>query len=112
MAEKDLTGEDSPFTEYERFVRQSRFIAKVTRHNIGAIAEFIGGGVDYSGEEPVLIDTQGHGASWRVSVGWTVAYDGKQLSNENGMFAEPSNGWNPVEAKPEELDRAAEAEEG
>ena len=73
-----------PFMRYERTVRETRDVAEVTAENIGQIAALVGGQVDYSTGEPVLI-VPGAPNPWRVKVGWHVSLNGDRLMNQNGF---------------------------
>lgn len=94
-AEKDAP--PAPFVTYTRWVQVTRDIAEVTEQNIGQIAAVIGGQVDYSEGEPVLI-VPGEPQPWRVKVGWTVSLNGGRLMNQNGFNRDGD--WSPTPPAP------------
>ena len=82
--EKDVPA-SHPFVTYTRTVEQTKSVATVTVENIGTIAARIGGTVDYSGDEPVLLDPHHPRGPWRVKVGWQVSMMNGGLMNQSGF---------------------------
>ncbi|WP_347042042.1 hypothetical protein [Brachybacterium nesterenkovii] len=73
---------DQPFKTYEVTTVKRLTVATITEENIGQIAKTIGGIVDYSGERPVLRESDGR---MRWTVGMDVSpFDGG-LSNSSGF---------------------------
>lgn len=60
------------FETWERLVRQEETVGIVTAENIGALAAWLRCTVDYSGDVPALVITDGDRDAWRISVGSTV----------------------------------------
>lgn len=86
----------APFMTYERTVRQTITVAKVTAETVGQIAAHVGGSVDYSKGDPVLVVPPNNldGSPWRVKVGWEVSLSGTRLMNANGFNRDGD--WLPV----------------
>lgn len=75
---------DDVFKTYKRTRVDTLSVATVTSENIGVIAAMIGGSVDYSGDEPVLIDPS-KGRTFRIKIGWQISLIGDRIVNQNGF---------------------------
>lgn len=84
----DPTDVPPPFVTYTRQVQQTKRVAEVTAENVAQIAALIGGQVDYSSGEPILVIPGRGNGPWRVKVGSTLGLmpgNPPALQNENGF---------------------------
>lgn len=75
------------FATYERTVLEVARVATVTAENVGQLAALVGGSVDYSEGEPVLVvKTKSSSSPWRIPLGFQVKHlEGVGLVNMNGF---------------------------
>lgn len=71
------------FKTFKRVKTEWVDVATITEDNIHLIAKEIGGTVDYSGEEPVLLDAKNNDFRWKL--GWQVCLFNGGLMNKNGF---------------------------
>lgn len=81
------------FKTFKRVKTERVDVATITEDNIHLIAKDIGGTVDYSGGEPVLLDANKPDFKWRL--GWQVSLFAGGLKNQNGFNRDGD--WTEVE---------------